>query len=688
MRALEWAVLLSLMVHVSRAASAPSAASVSIRQLVEVVDFGGVSISPDGRLVAFRTEQASVERNTYGTFWYVQPIDGSSPPRRLGEGGVPLRDTGGLSTHEPAQWSPDGRWIFYRTVLDGRVEVWRAAVDGLHTEPVVQDPANVRRFSLSADGSMVKYSVGATREAVVNAERTEYDHGVHIDRTVPLGDNLFRSGYHEGRLATQRLVDNELERFPLLHQAPDHWKAIDIATGVRQDLPSGDVPASALTPSGLLPEFRKASQLAEDRSSGRIAMLTRSGNERNGLTERPALDLAMLPKRNASQSVKCVAEVCVNKPITDIAWRPGGDEIIFTVTAPDNGQSIFRWNVVNGVVRPVVHSNGQVGGGGRWEPGPCGVSLDALVCVAADADRPPRLERIDLASGKRSVLFDPNVALAHDMTQFVSVHAIHWIDTQGTHFTGQFYPAIAKDRKPPPLFIAYYRCSGFLRGGMGDEWPLATLAMNGIAALCINAAPTQDDAIERYEQGRTAVESLVDDLGSRGDIDPARVGMGGLSFGAEVAMWTTMHSRIARAISVSTPVTTPSLRLSFGLWGDVYFSRLKRFWQLGSPEETPERWRLISPSFDIARVSAPVLMQMSEQEYRSSLDYAVPLIQARRADVYVFPNEPHQKFQPRHKLAVYERNLDWFRFWLQGYEDSDPRKKDQYDRWRSMRSDQ
>ena len=80
-----------------------------------------------------------------------------------------------------------------------------------------------------------------------------------------------------------------------------------------------------------------------------------------------------------------------------------------------------------------------------------------------------------------------------------------------------------------------------------------------------------------------------------------------------------------------------------------------------------------------------MLLQLSEQEYLFALDYALPLIGERRADLYVFPDEPHQKFQPRHKLAVYTRNLDWFRFWLQGVEDKDPSKAAQYDHWRAMR---
>ena len=66
-------------------------------------------------------------------------------------------------------------------------------------------------------------------------------------------------------------------------------------------------------------------------------------------------------------------------------------------------------------------------------------------------------------------------------------------------------------------------------------------------------------------------------------------------------------------------------------------------------------------------------------------DYVIPLIRENMADLYVFPNEPHLKFQPRHKLAVYERNVDWFRFWLQGYEDPNLVKKQQYVHWREMR---
>jgi hypothetical protein len=38
-----------------------------------------------------------------------------------------------------------------------------------------------------------------------------------------------------------------------------------------------------------------------------------------------------------------------------------------------------------------------------------------------------------------------------------------------------------------------------------------------------------------------------------------------------------------------------------------------------------------------------------------------------------------------HLHAIMNRNLDWFRFWLQDYEDPVPTKKAQYARWRKLR---
>src|SRR3546814_15605419 len=82
-------------------------------------------------------------------------------------------------------------------------------------------------------------------------------------------------------------------------------------------------------------------------------------------------------------------------------------------------------------------------------------------------------------------------------------------------------------------------------------------------------------------------------------------------------------------------------------------------WRLGSPLETPDRWRQISPAYFSERIKAPLLMQMAEEEYRAALDYYVPMVRAGAAvEMYAFPQAGHWTFLPRQKLASYERDLE------------------------------
>jgi dipeptidyl aminopeptidase/acylaminoacyl peptidase len=662
---------------------AAGASAVTPRALLEVVDFSQPVMSPDGSQVAFRTERASVERNTYDTIWYVQQVQGKGTlPRRIADGGVVLRDVAGVSLPVVPVWSPDGRWIYYRALVDGRIDVWRAAVDGSGAVPVTHDAADVRHFRLADNGRTLQYSVGATRAEVRGAELAEYDDGIHIDYTVPLGQGLFRSGRIDGVPATQRFVHGSLARGRLLADVPDRWKAVNMITGTHREIsaPGQEVPAQPKSSDDRDVPWKQARSV-----DGWVATLTRVGEQKD-LLLKPDVVLSARGPRQESE-LMCRAPLCTGKQITGVQWRPGRREVLFTVTDPNKGgaQSIFRWDVQSNAVRPLVQARGLVNGG-RARNSSCGVSSKELVCVTADANQPPRLERIDLDTGEGRVLFEPNAELAQEVAKAPPARLLRWKGTDGQAFTGQFYPARAAAGSAVPLFVNYYQCTGFVRGGVGDEWPFASLAEQGVAALCINQAPYVRMPVNRYNAAISAVAGAVRLLSADGGIDCAKVGMGGLSFGSEVTLWTATNSRLLAATSISTPSLSSTYYLFTSFAGKPVSDMLKKNWGIGTLQETPDRWRLLAPKFHLDSLSAPVLFQMSEQEYLFSLDYAVPLIKGDMADMYVFPNEPHQKFQPRHKLAVYERNIDWFRFWLQGAEDQVPSKRAQYVRWRGMRA--
>lgn len=668
-------------------ASPSHAESISPRRLLEVADLGNPVVSPDGTHVAFRLEQASVERNTYDTVWYVQKLDRGSLPRRIADGGTPLREySTGLVLPAPAIWSPDGRWIYYRALVDGKVDVWRAATDGSRAQPLTDDAADVREFALSPDGKTLTYSVGVTRDEVRRAEQAEYTGGIHVDATTFIGAGLYRSSQLEGRLATQRFVGDWFEPGPLLARAPDRWKAVDLASLENSDAAASGIPSRSSLTTDLPRRVPDLWKWAQEPGEGRIAVLRRVG-EKSGLLVKPEVELAVAPVSGPSQLIKCDVELCRNRNIIDVQWRPGSDEVLFTVAERREGRarSMFLWDVAAGNVRVVVHSTGLLSGSHRYWDIPCGLSPETLVCVASEADGPPRLEMIDLATGNRHVLFSPNEALATDIAATTPARLIRWLDARGREFTGQLFEARRTgEPTPPPLFVTFYTCDGFLRGGLGDEWPLMSLAESGISALCINGNPGYVDVVEHYGQGLLAVDSVVELLAEGGEVDATRIGMGGLSYGGEATMWTMMHSDLLSAASIASPSISPNWYL-FNSLRDSFRSVARSNWQLGSTNETPEQWQAISPAFNLDRIRTPVLFQMPEQEYMASLEYALPLVGKSMADMYVFPHAPHIKFQPKQKLAAYERNVDWFRFWLQDYEDPDPAKAEQYLRWRLMK---
>ncbi|MDP3674627.1 MAG: prolyl oligopeptidase family serine peptidase, partial [Novosphingobium sp.] len=234
-----------------------------------------------------------------------------------------------------------------------------------------------------------------------------------------------------------------------------------------------------------------------------------------------------------------------------------------------------------------------------------------------------------------------------------------------------------------PLVITYYRCAGYLRGGLGNEWPLRALARSGIAALCINQLPASTSSGEaRYDLGLAAVRAAIAELDRRGVADPRRVGMGGLSFGSEVAMWTATHSQLLKAVSIASVQAEPAYYwFNAGIGRDFFRQNLEKVWGLGPPDTDLPDWRRRSPSLQVDRIHAPVLMQLPEQEARQSPELQARLTAARKGELHVFPFAPHIKVEPRQKRAVYQRNLDWFRYWLQGHIDPDPSKADQYARW-------
>lgn len=645
------------------AKAAPTAPTLD--ELVEVADLSGLASSPDGARIAFRTDRASIERNGYELAWHVAEL-GTGAVRQVGSGGEAIIADPGVLVAEPPIWSPDGRWLYYRALIGGEVQIWRTAVDGSGSRAVTAEDGDVLSIEPSADHRGIAYRVGPPRREIERAELDEYDSGILVDEHVELAQNVFRGAIVNGRHATQRLTGRWFARGGILWSRPPRDRRLDFAT-------LGSAPARPeefLTPPstnlGPVPP-----DLIARSSEGNVVAALWNGTES-----------AMTVTRARRRSITCTAVACRSARIVWLTWRPGGEQILFATADSAHIQTLHSWDVAPNRVRRIAASAGFLNGG-RSASAPCAIAGMEAICVAAGPASPPRLERVDLRSGAVRPLFDPNAILR--ARRWPATQRLQWRSAEGRPFTGTLYLPAAEG--PAPLFINYYRCEGFERGGVGDEWPFAAMAAAGIGSVCVNATRMSgpQDGVGQYRAAQGGIEALVDLLAGRGMIDRARIGMGGLSFGSEVTMWTVMHTELVAAASIASPQFEASNYWFNGVRGRDHHQLFRQVWGLGAPDETPEQWRLLSPALNVERIRAPLLLQLPEQESRYATElYARLSNSTTPTELYVFPDEAHIKVQPRHRLAVYQRNLDWFRFWLQDHEDDDPRRSDQYRRWRTL----
>src|SRR5260370_41032367 len=113
-------------------------------------------------------------------------------------------------------------------------------------------------------------------------------------------------------------------------------------------------------------------------------------------------------------------------------------------------------------------------------------------------------------------------------------------------------------------------------------------------------------------------------------------------------------------------------------------------WGLGPLEgESAANWQRVSASLNVQRILSPLLVNAADSEYMVDMQLINTLRQSKRpVEMFIYPDELHIKNQPKHRYEIYERNVDWFNYWLRDKEDPDPAKADQYTRWRELRKSQ
>jgi dipeptidyl aminopeptidase/acylaminoacyl peptidase len=310
------------------------------------------------------------------------------------------------------------------------------------------------------------------------------------------------------------------------------------------------------------------------------------------------------------------------------------------------------------------------------------------------------------------LLTDLNAQLRE--VQFAPVETVHWSTAGGLNVSGLLF--MPPDHVPGtryPLVIetkgddGEFTCdSGFNDDPSFAPQPLATSGIMYLVRTRNEDWKYQEEIDERPRgypggigeavQQMDIWDSAVAALDKRGLIDPTRVGIIGFSRTGWQVEFDLFHSHIRYAAATAADNVQYSLS---DYWLIPWISADVERMYGGPPYgETLENWQKYSISFNLDKIHTPLLMEIMGYGTRDDDQNLFPANLAVRYEIsrglmrlgkpvemYFYPNEGHQPDHPKARIASVERNVDWYRFWLQGYEDVDPSKKDQYARWRALK---
>jgi hypothetical protein len=319
------------------------------------------------------------------------------------------------------------------------------------------------------------------------------------------------------------------------------------------------------------------------------------------------------------------------------------------------------------------------------------------VSVQQDLNSRPILVARDRESRVALTILDPNRSLSDVALGGVSIY--HWKDKQGRMWTGGLikppnyaagvkYPLILQTHGfDPATFMSY--------GSFPSCMAAREFSASGFLVLQIGGPVNEYKWDGTSQEGPMEVagfDGAADQLAVEGLADRHKVGIIGFSrtvYGVMQALTKGSTKYGAAAICDGIQVGYLEYMLSV----DAANNQVKKEFDMliGSPPfgQGLQTWLKRSPNFNLERITAPLMVQAFGD--LSTLFMWEPYAGLRLLNkpvdlVVVNADDEHVLSSPAARLASQGTDVDWFRFWLQGYEgktpDYDP---DRYVRWRKLR---
>lgn len=378
----------------------------------------------------------------------------------------------------------------------------------------------------------------------------------------------------------------------------------------------------------------------------------------------------------------------------EIDLRTGG----ITVVAQRDSLVVQRWDARTGLVdfAAAVESDRVT----RFSPhryfrkttrGWTEVAGAPRVVIDQGPNTPPRLAVVDPTTRNTRIVFDPNPDLLTNR-RFARAEVFHWTSKNGNAFVGGLYspPDYVPGRRYPLVIQTHgYDSTRFAPYGVftTDEaaQPLANAGIFVLQTFDQVGGPRMVNEMETPNEGpfvQDAFEGAIDALDRRGVIDRSKIGLQAFSRTCFYTLFFLTHS--------SYPVAAADIAdgVDYGylqhlVWGGDGKIDGGQPWGAGQAQ-----WLERAAGFRLDRVTAPLRVTAIQpysllQEWEP---YAGLRLLGKPTELVYIPDGVHVLVKPWERLTSQQGAVDWWRFWLQGYEDPDSSKAEQYVRWHKLRA--